>query len=82
MNTYLEKMADSKDSVVLAVLTRHIVARATCMMTVGGGLFQRQTLNMFAHNHKEEDLCYSVRDEFCKSQYIHKVGDAEHLETS
>ena len=80
MNKYLETIVASKDSVVLAVLTRHIVARATCMMTVGGGLFQRQTLNMFAHNHKEEELCYSMRNGFCKSQYIHKVGDGEHLE--
>ena len=79
MNEYLETIVASKDSVVLAVLTRHIVARATCMMTVGGGLFQRQTLNMFAHEHKEQELCYSVRGGFCRSQYIQTVGDGDHF---
>ena len=79
VNMYLERMAASNDSVLLAVLTREIVARATCMVSVGGGLFQRQTLNMFAHNHKEEELCYSVRDGFCRSQFIQSVGDGEHL---
>lgn len=73
INVFLEKITASRDSVLIAVLTRQIVAHATCVMTIGGGLFQRQALNMFAHNHRDSELCYSVRNNMCDSEYISHV---------
>ncbi len=70
INSILEKITGSKDSVQIAVLQQQLVAHATCVLVVGGGTFQGQTFNMYAHNHKGRE-CYTVKDEACKTTSLH-----------
>ncbi len=60
MNTALEEITDSTDSVQIAFLQRLLVSRATCAILAGGGTFQIQTVNMYLHFHKGKE-CYSIR---------------------
>ena len=70
INSIFEKLTSSKDSVQIAMLHQQLVAHATCVVIVGGGSFQSQTFNMYAHNHKGQE-CYTVRIETCKTSYTH-----------
>ena len=72
INHHFETATSSNNSVQIAVLQQELAARATCVMMVGGGLFQQHTLNMYAHSHRGRE-CYSVRDAHCRSLYIHKI---------
>ncbi len=70
VNFSLENMTNSRDSVQMAVLHQQLVAHASCVVIVGGGSFQSQTFNLYAHNHKGQE-CYTVRDSACKITYTH-----------
>lgn len=75
MNDDLEKIAGSRDTVLIALLTQQIAAHATCLVMAGGGRYQGQILNMFAHHHKhqEQELCYTIRNSYCETRYIGSV---------
>ena len=60
MDSALEAITGSKDSVQIALLQRLIVARATCVVLAGGGTFQSQTLNSYLIAHKGHE-CYRYR---------------------
>ena len=75
VNRYLEKIMGTTNSVLIAAIHREIIAQAKCAIVVGGGIFQRQTLHMFAQYHKDVELCYSLRNSYCESQYISLVYD-------
>ena len=72
MNSILEKITGSQNSVQIAILHQQLVAHATCVVVVGGGSFQAQTLYMYAHLHKGKE-CYVVRDGDCEKQYITQI---------
>ncbi len=60
MDSALEGITGSKDSIQIALLQRLIVARATCVVLAGGGTFQAQTLNRYLIAHKGQE-CYRFR---------------------
>ena len=70
VNQYLERTSGSKNSVFIASLHRDIIARAKCVIMVGGGVFQQMTLHTFAYIHRGEELCYSFRKGTCESLFI------------
>ena len=72
INSIFEKMTRSKDSVQIALLQRELVTRASCVVVVGGGIFQAQALNMYFHKHRGHE-CYSYRDKQCQSSYIKRI---------
>lgn len=61
-----------EDSVQIAVLVSELVARARCVVMVGGGTFQAQSAAMYTHRHKGRE-CYSQRNSSCDSVYISRV---------
>ena len=69
VNSVLEEMTGSEDSVTIAVLQQQLVARATCVVVVGGGTFQ---MNMYAHGHRGRE-CSAVRNFQCSRAYISHV---------
>lgn len=73
MNSILEGFTHSKNSVQVALLHQQLVIRATCVIIVGGGTFQMQTLNQYAHLHRNH-MCYSLRSGACKSCHITRVN--------
>ena len=78
VNAILEKMTGSRNSAQIAVLNRRLVARARCVVIVGGGAFQMQTAAMYSHYHRGME-CYSFRDSSCDSVYItHVYGRGIH----
>lgn len=72
VNLILEGMMNSSHSVQRAVLHQQLVARATCVVMVGGGAFQMQTLNQYAHQHRGHE-CYVFRNGNCQKKYIAQV---------
>lgn len=72
VNSIFENMTKSKDSVQIALLQRQLVTHATCIVVVGGGIFQAQALNMYFHKHRGHE-CYSYRDEQCRSTFIERI---------
>ena len=74
VNSILEQITGSKNSVQIALLHQQLVAHATCVVMVGGGTFQSFTLNQYAHLHKGHE-CYSVKSGECTShKYMTKVS--------
>ena len=69
LDAALEDITSSKDSVLMAIIQSHLVARATCVVVIGGGTFQRLTLNMYAIYHKGQE-CYFHRNSLCTPMYI------------
>ena len=82
VNHFLETIMGSQNSVLIAALHREIIAQAKCVIVVGGGIFQRQTLNMFAHYHKGGELCYSFRNSSCVPDYIDFVYDNSYYDSN
>ena len=72
VNSVLEDLTESMDSAQIAFLHQQLVARATCVVIVGGGGFQSHTLNTYLHLHKGQE-CYSYRGSTCDSTYIEHV---------
>ena len=72
VNSILEDMTGSRNSVLIAFLQQQLVVRATCVVVVGGGTFQAQALNMYAHKHRGRE-CYVSRNADCTPQYIQVV---------
>lgn len=72
VNSILEGLTDSKDSVQIAFLHQQLVARATCVVIVGGGGFQSHTVHTYLHLHEGQE-CYSIRGSNCASSYIQHV---------
>ena len=72
INTILENSTGSGDRVHIAVVSREIVARATCVIMVGGGSFQLQTASVYALYHRGEE-CYSFRGKTCGNHYLSTV---------
>ena len=72
VDTALEDITRSKDSVLLAILQSHLVARATCVVVIGGGTFQLLTLNMYASYHKGNE-CYYFRNPLCTPMYLNTI---------
>ena len=66
------KLTGSDNRVQIAVLSQQLVARARCVVAVGGGTFQAQALNMYAHSHRGRE-CYAMRSDECDSNYIQTV---------
>ena len=81
VNRYFEKIMGTRNSVLIAAVHREIIAQAKCAIVVGGGTFQRQTLHLFAHYHKDVELCYSFRNSYCESWYISLVYDDLYYDT-
>ena len=54
----------------IALLQSFVVARASCVVMVGGGTFQKLTLCMYAHSHKGHE-CYFFRKFECISVYLY-----------
>ena len=75
VNSALTEITGSTDRVQIALLNRLLVAHAECVIIVGGGNFQMQTLNMYAHLHVGRE-CYSVRNIDCVPRYIKHVNGA------
>ena len=75
VNSALTEITGSTDRVQIALLHRLLVAHAECVIMIGGGAFQNQTLNMYAHLHVGRE-CYSVRNLHCVPQYIQHVNGA------
>ena len=75
INGFLENITETTDAVLIAALQRVIASQAKCIIVVGEGRYQKQTLNMFGHYHRGEELCYSLRNPGCKSKYITVVYD-------
>ena len=73
VNTLLEGLTGSKDSIQIAFLHQQLVARATCVVIVGGGGFQSHALNSYLHLHQGRE-CYSYRGHTCASSYIELVN--------
>ena len=69
LDSAFENITQSKDSVLIALLQSVVVARATCVVMVGGGTFQKMTLGMYAHSHKGHE-CYFFRNSECISMYL------------
>ena len=65
----IEDVAGTKNSVFIAMTVSSLVARADCVVLVGGGAFQSQILNMYAHSHRGKE-CYYYRDSWCQQTYI------------
>ena len=63
VNSVLQVMTNSGDSVQMAILHQQLAARASCVLLVGQGSFQSHTLSIHAHLRKE---CYVLRDGNCK----------------
>jgi hypothetical protein len=72
VNSILEDLTGSKDSVQIALLHQQLVARATCVVMVGGGKFQSNTLHTYCHLHRGQE-CYAFRDGKCNRLYIEKL---------
>jgi hypothetical protein len=62
----------SLNSVQVALLHQQLVAHATCVVMVGGGAFQMQTLHMYALRHRGQE-CYVFRHKNCERNYISRV---------
>ena len=75
VNSALTEITGSTDRVQIALLHRLLVAHAECVIMIGGGAFQSQTPNMYAHLHVGRE-CYSVRNLHCVPQYIRHVNGA------
>ncbi len=60
MDSVLEGITGSKDSIQIALLQRLIVAHATCVVLAGGGSFQAQTWIRYLIAHKGQE-CYRFR---------------------
>ena len=75
VNSALTEITGSTDRVQIALLHRLLVAHAECVIMIGGGIFQSQTLNMYAHLHVGRE-CYSVRNLHCVPRYIKHVNGA------
>ena len=75
VNSALREITGSTDRVQIALLHRLLAAHAECIIIIGGGIFQMQTLNMYAHLHVGRE-CYSVRNVHCVPQYIRHVNGA------
>ena len=74
VNMLLESVTNSNDSVLITLLQSALVARADAVVLLGGGSFQLQTLNMYAHNHVGHEQ-YFFRDSFCRRRYIHHFNE-------
>ena len=72
LDAALENITSSKNSILMAILQSHLVSRATCVVVIGGGTFQRLTLNMYAINHKGHE-CYFFRNSVCTPMYINTI---------
>jgi hypothetical protein len=72
VNSILEDLTGSKDSVQIALLHQQLVARATCVVMVGGGKFQLNALHTYCHLHRGQE-CYAFRDGKCNRMYIEKL---------
>ena len=72
VNSVLEEMTGSQDNMQIAVLHRQLMTHATCVVVVGGGVFQEQALNMYFYNHKGHE-CYTYRTKQCQPSYVSKV---------
>ena len=70
LDSALEDITISKDSVLMALLQSHLVARATCVVIVGGGSFQALTISMYANRHKWHE-CYFLRNSECMPMYLY-----------
>ena len=75
VNSALREITGSTDRVQIALLHRLLVAHAECVIIIGSGTFQMQTLNMYAHLHVGRE-CYSLRNIHCVPQYIRHVNGA------
>ena len=64
VNSVLERLTRSSDSVLIALIQQELVARATCVVIAGGGNFQSQTLNRYCQVHHGHE-CYSYRNGNC-----------------
>lgn len=72
LNSVLEGMIGSKDSIQIAAFHQQLVARASCVIMVGGGSFQTYALHMYAHLHKGRE-CYLYRSRQCNNLYIQRI---------
>ena len=70
LDSALEDITSSKDSVLMALLQSHLVDRATCVVIVGGGTFQALTISMYANRHKWHE-CYFLRNSECMPKYLY-----------
>ena len=64
LNSHLESITKSKDSILIAMLQSLLAARAEVLILVGGGSFQSQTLSMYLHAHKSHRY-YKQRNSLC-----------------
>ncbi len=69
VNSLLDDIIEKSEHVKVAFLQSILVTRASCVIMLGGGLFQRQTLNRFAYYHSGHE-CYTYRDSACIQNYI------------
>jgi len=81
VNSILERMTSSNDSVQIAILHQQLVVHATCVGVVGGGSFQSQTMNMYAHRHKDQE-CYRFRFPSCVAMYFSKLTGAHRTDNT
>ncbi len=72
VNSILEKMTGSKDSVQIAALHRQLAVHATCVVMIRSGVFQSHTLNTYFHNHRGQE-CFKFRNGLCNSLYINQI---------
>ena len=64
LNSHLESITKSKDSILIAMLQSLLAARAEVLLLVGGGSFQSQTLSMYLRAHKSHRY-YKQRNSLC-----------------
>ena len=72
LDSALEKITKSDDSMLIAMLQSLIATRATCIVVVGGGVFQSMTMNTYAQRHEGHE-CYYFRSCDCNPHYISTV---------
>ena len=72
MDSALEDITRSNDSVLMAFVQSSLAARANCVLFLGGGSFHRLTLSTYAYNHRGHE-CYYFRNKDCTPQYIETV---------
>ena len=70
LDSALENITISKDSMLMALLQSHLVTRATCIVIVGGGSFQALTLSMYAKIHKWHECYFFKTPSACLCIYI------------
>ena len=72
VDSVLERLTSSNDSVLIALIQQELVARATCVVMVGGGGFQTLTVHRYCQLHRGRE-CYSYRSGNCNNTYIQHV---------